>query len=206
MKKILIALGFTMAAMSAQAITLNVSSGPISPFVGVTTIDFDSALPSGVSITGGEVYAAPTQPNISAVPVGSTGNYYSVGISPVEQQGPGIVTLADAVGYYGFLWGSVDSYNKVTLLNGSTIVKSFTGDQFNPNDGDQNLSIYLNIFADNTSEFFNTIVFESSNNAFETDNHAYASAVPVPAALPLLASALGAFGIARRRNKAKAAK
>ena len=29
------------------------------------------------------------------------------------------------------------------------------------------------------------------------------SAVPVPAALPLLASALGAFGIARRRNKAK---
>ena len=32
------------------------------------------------------------------------------------------------------------------------------------------------------------------------------SAVPVPAALPLMASALGAFGIARRRNKAKAAK
>ena len=31
------------------------------------------------------------------------------------------------------------------------------------------------------------------------------SAVPVPAALPLMASALGAFGIARRRNKAKAA-
>ena len=30
------------------------------------------------------------------------------------------------------------------------------------------------------------------------------SAVPVPAALPLMASALGAFGIARRRNKAKA--
>ena len=29
--------------------------------------------------------------------------------------------------------------------------------------------------------------------------------VPVPAALPLMASALGAFGIARRRNKAKAA-
>lgn len=31
------------------------------------------------------------------------------------------------------------------------------------------------------------------------------SSVPVPAALPLMASALGAFGIARRRNKAKAA-
>ena len=31
------------------------------------------------------------------------------------------------------------------------------------------------------------------------------SAVPVPAALPLMASALGAFGIARRRNKAKSA-
>ena len=206
MKKILIALGFAVIATSAQAITLSVSSGPFSPYTDVTTIDFDSALPSGVSITGGAVYTTPSQTNISAVPAGSTGNYYSVGISPVAQQGPGIVTLADAVGYYGFLWGSVDSYNTVTLLNGSTIVKSFTGDQFNPNDGDQGLSIYLNIFADNASEFFNTIVFESSNNAFETDNHAYASAVPVPAALPLLASALGAFGIARRRNKAKAAK
>ena len=31
------------------------------------------------------------------------------------------------------------------------------------------------------------------------------SAVPVPAALPLMAAALGAFGIARRRNTAKAA-
>lgn len=31
------------------------------------------------------------------------------------------------------------------------------------------------------------------------------SAVPVPATLPLMASALGAFGIARRRNKAKVA-
>ena len=30
------------------------------------------------------------------------------------------------------------------------------------------------------------------------------SAVPVPAALPLMASALGIFGIARRRNKSKA--
>ena len=30
------------------------------------------------------------------------------------------------------------------------------------------------------------------------------SAVPVPAALPLMASALGIFGLARRRNKAKA--
>ncbi len=32
------------------------------------------------------------------------------------------------------------------------------------------------------------------------------SSVPIPAALPLMASALGAFGIAPRRNKAKAAK
>ena len=31
------------------------------------------------------------------------------------------------------------------------------------------------------------------------------SAVPVPAALPLMASALGIFGLARRRNKSKAA-
>lgn len=206
MKKILIALGFAVVATSAQAITLSASSGPFSPYADVTTIDFDTPFPSGVSITGGAVYPNTYQPGISAAPVGSTGNYYSVGVSPAEQQGPGIVTLADAVGYYGFLWGSVDSNNTVTLLNGLTTVASFTGDQFNPNNGNRDSSIYLNIFADNATEFFNTIVFETTSNAFETDNHAYASSVPVPAALPLMASALGVFGIARRRNKAKASK
>ena len=43
------------------------------------------------------------------------------------------------------------------------------------------------------------------NSSFAYDNLEFkVSAVPVPAALPLMASALGIFGISRRRNKSKA--
>lgn len=212
MKKILLALGLTVLATSAQAITITSSSGQFTSLeAGATTIDFGAgpgfnpASVAGVtSITGGQFRAPPSVTNISAVPVGSTGGFYSVGTN-VEQEGPGVIVLDSLASYYGFLWGSVDNYNSVTLFNGATQVFSFTGSDYPPSSGDQAASIYLNIFADNPDEYFDTIVFESSSNAFETDNHAFVSSVPVPAALPLLATAFGAFGIARRRNKAKAA-
>ncbi|OQW70602.1 MAG: hypothetical protein BVN34_01050 [Proteobacteria bacterium ST_bin12] len=210
MKKILLALGFTMLATSAQAspVTITTASGQFTSSVaGATTIDFESnpASVAGVtSVTGGEIYAPPTQSGISAVPVGSTGKYFSVGITPVAQQGPGVIVLDTLASYYGFLWGSVDTYNSVSLFNGETHVFSFTGFDYPPSSGNQAQSIYLNIFANGPDGYFDRIEFASSSNAFETDNHAFVSSVPVPAALPLLATAFGAFGIARRRNKAKA--
>ena len=60
------------------------------------------------------------------------------------------------------------------------------------------------------SSFIDNVLSQESNgylyNYSYTNGLTYAepSAVPVPAALPLMASALGVFGIARRRNKAKA--
>ena len=61
----------------------------------------------------------------------------------------------------------------------------------------------LNVYIDN--------ILPQESNGFLTNYanvYGYTKAatleVPVPAALPLMASALGVFGIARRRNKAKA--
>ena len=49
-------------------------------------------------------------------------------------------------------------------------------------------------------------IFDNINLTSVDDNGGgNPSAVPVPAALPLMASAIGIFGLARRRNKAKAA-
>lgn len=55
--------------------------------------------------------------------------------------------------------------------------------------------------------FVTGLTFESTGavNMTQTAIVANPSAVPVPAALPLMASALGIFGISRRRNKSKAA-
>ena len=91
----------------------------------------------------------------------------------------------------------VDLYNKGELVYG------FTGESFIPNTGDQSASIYVNMFA-NHDHFFNEIRFSTNQIAFEIDNAGFGT-VPVPAALPLMASALGLFGLLRRKNKLTAA-
>lgn len=64
----------------------------------------------------------------------------------------------------------------------------------------------LSLFIDNVlSQESNGYLYNSSYATGATYVNSDPSAVPVPAALPLMASALGAFGIARRRNKSKAA-
>lgn len=51
----------------------------------------------------------------------------------------------------------------------------------------------------------NTLATPTNGDSDFDDGVFSVRAVPVPTALPLMASALGAFGIARRRNKAKTA-
>ena len=80
----------------------------------------------------------------------------------------------------------------VELYNKGEKFLGFTGASFIPNTGDQSASIYVNIFA-NHDYFFNEIRFSTNQNAFEIDNAGYGTE-PVPAALPLMASALGLFG------------
>ena len=199
MKKVLLALGFAAVASSAQAYSINVAGGN-TPLVGSTVINFDAGLPTE-HVSGGAIFFDSIT-NITAKPTGSTGGFYSVGASP-GQEGPGIFNLGGDNNYFGFLWGSVDTHNVVTLFNNGLSVFSFNGEAFQPHDGDQSQSIYVNIFGGN-GEFFDEIQFSTGGIAFEIDNAGY-STVPVPAALPLMASALGLFGLSRRKNKAKVA-
>ena len=199
MKKVLLALGFAAVASSAQAYSINVAGGN-TPLVGSTVINFDAGLPTE-HVSGGAIFFDSIT-NITAKPTGSTGGFYSVGASP-GQEGPGIFNLGGDVNYFGFLWGSVDTHNVVTLFNNGLSVFSFNGEAFQPHDGDQSQSIYVNIFGGD-GEFFDEIQFSTGGIAFEIDNAGY-STVPVPAALPLMASALGLFGLSRRKNKAKVA-
>ena len=148
--------------------------------MGAKEINFDGDLLPVELVSGGAIYDASIT-NVTAKPVGSVDNFYSLGVSP-GQEGPGVFKFDRAINYFGFLWGSVDKHNMVDLYNKGELVHGFTGGSFIPNTGDQSASIYVNIFA-NHGHFFNEIRFSTNQNAFEIDNAGYGT-VPVPSTLP----------------------
>jgi hypothetical protein len=213
----------------AQAYSWNTTNTSFSAVVGASNIDFGAGAVGTAPVAGtgalneviasgtaggtnyqfseGALYNLATSPlqNTTARPAGSVDNFWSVGTSPAEQKGPGVVTFSTAVSYLGFLYGSVDSYNKVSFFSGANNFLTLTGaDISNPANGNQAVSKYFNFFA-GAGQAVTKVIFSSTNNAFETDNFAV-TAVPEVESYAMMLAGLGLMGtIARRRNKAKAA-
>ena len=109
---------------------------------------------------------------------------------------------------YALSWVTLSFYND----SGSTVsyYNSFIDSTGEYTAKEVNKSWNLSAIMENSSNqeytgYFqsNILVYGTSNAEISKDNNL--SEVPVPAALPLMASALGIFGLARRRNKSKAA-
>lgn len=225
-KKItLMAVAAIALGVTAQAHALSVLIQPgqaFSTYSGVATIDFGTSVatdagpvvPGGTGVTvystagatfkGGALYNLANSPidSVTARPVGSVSNFWSVGTSPMNQTGPGLLSLTTGVQYIGFLWGSPDNYNTVSFYNGATLLGSFTGPA--PANGDQSASSYFNAYA-GAGEQITSVTFASTKNALETDNFAYSvTAVPEPESYAMMLAGLGLMGaIARRRSKSK---
>jgi hypothetical protein len=215
----------------AHALTFTVTTGSFSSVAGAQTVDFgdssplinntgpvSGSLPSGIlggvtySYSGGALFnfdGSSSLPNgISARPVGSTGNFWSIGPNPSAQQGPGVVHLGGGVKYYGFLWGSPDAngWNSLSFFDASTqLGLTLDGSAIKiPPNGDQSYAKYFNVFAD-PGEVITEVRFSANRNAFETDNHAFISAVPEPETYAMLLTGLGLMGFVARRRKQRAA-
>jgi hypothetical protein len=195
-------------ALSLGAISVNAATNGLVDFdytvgqytstqANVITQTFATTAAPGGYVGGG--YFSTTTSEY-AIPKGSDSNYYSVGISG-GQTGPGIVTLAGPSNYFGFLWGSPDSYNHISFYSGDTLLASFDGSAvLQPPTGDQNYSAYFNVYA-NSPLNITSVVFQSEGgNAFETDNHSV-SAVPEPETYGMMLAGLGLMGFVARRRK-----
>lgn len=213
--KAIAAAAIAIAASQAQAISFTVTDGAFSSVAGVVTDTFDADATISLNPTGGALFSlASDMHDISAQPPGSTGQWWSIGYSSLHY-GPGVVQLAAPASYYGFLWGSPDSYNTVSFFSNGTMVGSFTGaDVFPVADGTQGALAagqYVNFWA-GEGEQFDTVKFYSDSDAFETDNHAVfappviqietALPVPEPETYALLLAGLCAVGFMSRNRRA----
>jgi hypothetical protein len=232
-KKLAVAAVMFGAATAAHALSFTVTNGSFSSQAGAFTVDFGTSpinntapvagnaapgdvLVSGIgagvnySYTDGALFNFNSSSNLpngtSARPVGSTGNFWSIGVKPDSQDGPGVVNLGAGVSYYGFLWGSPDAlgWNTVQFYNGNTLLGTYGGSSvLNPPNGNQNFARYFNVFA-GQGEVITRVSFAANTNAFETDNHAFIAAAPIPEPeiYAMMAAGLGLMGfVARRRQR-----
>lgn len=197
------ALGTAAIAEPARALTLTSTvANPTGFAPGSTVIGFDSPLPSGVSLAGGQIVSG-TTPNVFAQPFGTNDPYLAV-TGPTRTA---TLSLGRLSNYFGLYWGSVDRFNTLEFLRGGSVIASFTGQQIaafaalpgNAN-GDQGPdgSVYVNFFADDSSELIDSVRFLSTRAAFEADNLAF-QPIPTPALVP---AAIG-FGAAMLRKRRK---
>jgi hypothetical protein len=212
MKNFLIALGFTLAAMSSQAATLSLDvSGPV-----VFTTVAGTYSPTGAHdvITGAldgsfGTLSVDEAAIFRATFLGAEAkdlNFYVANGTDVTESGinvyPGSVTVGQSFEFFVSAGNINFGFNDTT----TGVSASNIGDNINKIAYILNNDSYIDAATGLPYQFL--IGFNDSRD-LDGDYDDYVigvSAVPVPAALPLMASALGAFCIARRRNNSKAAK
>jgi hypothetical protein len=165
------------AVVVTETLDNGISSAPnglVSGHAGVTTIDFNSGV-SSPFFTGGAIVSGSVG-NEFATPFADSTKYFTVG-SPGFSGPTATFSTGSGLSYFGFYWGSVDSYNSIAFLdNHGNTIASFIGPV--PNNGNQGLggSRWVEFAASGGT--FQSVVFTSNTAAFELDNVAYVAAVP----------------------------
>ena len=202
------ALVFAAAVAGATAANATVSVSAVAgcnSYCGPTPITYDfNTLAGTPTFVGGAVVGPGTTTNAFAAPVGGSGLYYSVGPSTTH---PGTISLGSNIGSFSFIWGSIDTFNFLTLITaGGTY--NFSGSAIAamvpaPANGSQTLNPQNPIVTFLLSGLDQTNVslrLNSSQNAFEIDNIAVTT-VPEPGTWAMMLLGFGALGFAMRRRK-----
>lgn len=204
MKLAYAAVALAAFATSAQAgVTISSTPGSASYAGPVPTYDFETAAP----ITGGMIRNVSTS-GLAARPLGSTGNFWAIGPS---NGGSGFLDLSSfaSIASISFIWGSVDTYNWIDVLDRSGgVLGTFNG-----------LDVAAGANGSWTAGSMNPLAsiaitgldrgnigglrLRSTGIAFEVDNFAI-GAVPEPGTWAMLLLGFGVLGGAMRRRSRKA--
>jgi hypothetical protein len=208
MKLRLLALAATAAtalvASSANAaIVFTFLPGGASPSDGFTVVDtFDNA--DGLTGSNFQIKTPPSDGN-GAPPANS--NPAGTPYLSVLGGGSATYTFASGVESFEFDWGSVDSYNTLTInstgadpivIPGLSFPNAADGNQVNPGTNG------LFRVTGTEGEHFTSVTFASSQNSFEVDNLAVGG-VPEPASWALMILGFGGAGAALRGQRRRQA-
>lgn len=193
------AIALSSSAASAQYVTGSTGSlGNGSSFLSLTN----------ANVTGGAIYAQSDSFNWAARPTNSSpvintvGNWVAVGGSNNSNNGGGTTAslkLAPGTTSLGFLWGTPDSFNSVTIkTNAGNQV--FTASQLGLTQStNASFAGYVNFKVTGAATSITGVDFVSTQQAFEIGN---VSAVPEPGTYAMLLSGLAAVGFVARRRRA----
>ncbi|WP_298907344.1 PEP-CTERM sorting domain-containing protein [uncultured Nostoc sp.] len=198
-----------ISANPASAVTLQVNTGPFSSYSNTKTVTFDDGTandPNGF-VTYSNITTNIVQGSVSgqyASPYGDNTKFLTIAPSGSNVAGDsGFVNIKfkEAVNYFGFYAGSLDSYNYIDIYKGNQLLKTFSGADVPTAIADGSwtstqANMFINLVA-GTGETFDRVVMRSDGIAFETDNHAYrlaSQSVPEPNAM-LGVLAIGACGM-----------
>ena len=198
-----------ISANPASAVNLQVNTGPFSSYSNTKTITFDDGTandPNGF-VTYSNITTNIVQGSVSgqyASPYGDNTKFLTIAPSGSNVAGDsGFVNInfKEAVNYFGFYAGSLDSYNYIDIYKGNQLLKTFSGADVPTAIADGSwtstqANMFINLVA-GTGETFDRVVMRSDGIAFETDNHAYrlaSQSVPEPNAM-LGVLAIGACGM-----------
>ena len=181
--------------------------GLATPSLGFTIIDEFNDL-SGVTINGGTVLIKnPPSDGEGAPPANSV----PAGTSYLSVLGGGSATInfAPGVRAFQFDWGSIDTYNTLTVTSTSGTIAFVPGGNF-PNDANGNQSApgtngRFTVRGSTAGETFVSMTLASSRNSFEIDNLA-TGVIPEPATWAMLITGFGLVGAAMRRQRTGAAR
>lgn len=188
-------------APAAQAAVVGSLGGGSGPFLSLSNAGLNGG---GVAtLSGGTVYNADKP--FADIPAGGVFESKFLAAGPTSGSSATLAFTAP-ISYLSFLWGSPDTYNRLTI-NSTSGTYNFTaaGMSFPVTNGDQSFSQYVQFATNAPGELITSAIFgnDPSIDAFEVANFSVRSvpAVPEPATWAMLIVGFGFIGSAIRQTK-----